>query len=132
MLVGDGEDVEMIKAKVAEKKLTTCVIFTGQTNRPEYYLSAMDCFVMPSITEGFPITLVEAQANGIPCVVSDAITKEVNVSQHIMFASLQDDLDVWLKCVEKNRKRYNCINELKTYGFDINTLESRVYKLIKQ
>lgn len=131
MLIGDGEDREMIYSKVKDKGLLDDVIFVGQTNEPEYYLSVMDCFVMPSITEGFPITLVEAQANGLPCVVSDVITHEVNISGHIKFVSLGQDLKVWSESIEQNCSRYDCEDKLIDNGFDINTLEERVYKLIK-
>lgn len=131
MLVGDGEDRERLEEKVTEKQILDCVVFIGRTDYPEYYMSAMDCLVMPSITEGFPITLIEAQDNGLPCVVSDTITKEVNITNRIRFVSLKDKIDRWIYNIEDNLERYDCSDLLKEKGYDVRYLEKMVYKLIK-
>lgn len=132
MVVGDGEDRKMLETLVQEKKLEESVIFVGRTEEPEYYMSAMDCFVLPSITEGFPITLVEAQANGLPCVVSDSITREVNISGNISFVSINSEASVWVDYIRNNKERYSSIEKLQSEGYDVNNLEERVYRLIKQ
>jgi glycosyltransferase involved in cell wall biosynthesis len=61
----------------------------------------MDVFVMPSLHEGLPVTGVEAQASGLPCVFSDAITKEVGLTSNTEFLSLQEKPDVWAEHVLK-------------------------------
>lgn len=125
IIVGDGEDLELLKDKCQEKKLEGKVIFTGRVDNPECFLSALDCLVMPSIVEGFPITLVEAQANGLPCVVSKNITQEVNISGEIRFCSL-DCIDDWIKNITSNFSRYDCVEQLKIKGFDVKGIEKLV------
>ena len=58
---------------------------------------AMDCFVFPSIHEGFPLTLIEAQAAQLPCVVSDTITPAVKLTEALQFASIEAQPEEWVK-----------------------------------
>jgi len=131
LLVGDGEDMQMLKNKARQLGVSDKIIFYGKSNNPEDLLNCMDCFVMPSIREGFPITLVEAQANGLSCVVSDAITKEVNITGHIEFMSLHDTTFRWLDTISAIKcSRYDCKTLLRSSGYDVNELGNRVGRLL--
>ena len=93
----------------------------------------MDCIVMPSIAEGFPVTLVEAQAAGLPCIVSDVITKEIDITGTVSFISLNDSIRKWKKMIYANLdglKRYENIEIMKSKGYDVKMLEKKVYKLL--
>jgi glycosyltransferase involved in cell wall biosynthesis len=80
LLIGDGYLRPDIEQKVIEKDLTNKVIFAGLRNDvPRLMLGAMDVFLFPSLHEGLPLVLLEAQAIGLPCIFSDVITEEVDI-----------------------------------------------------
>lgn len=95
MIVGGGELEEELKKQVLDLGVTENVVFTGMLDNSSAYYSAMDVFVMPSFYEGFPFTVVEAQVNGLKCVMSDTITQMVNISGDVEFLSLQDSDEDW-------------------------------------
>lgn len=76
--VGDGELREQVEAAIREKDLGDHVKLLGIRNDIEQLLPARDLFFMPSLFEGLPVSLVEAQAAGLPCLISNTITREVN------------------------------------------------------
>lgn len=125
LLIGDGELRKEIEQQARELGVITNIIFTGMVNTSEKYLSAMDCFVFPSLWEGLPLSVLEAQANGLPCVVSDKVTKEVDITHNLVFLSIEEDEEIWvhkiLLSTNVNRKtasEYNC-KLLQNEGFDI-------------
>ena len=89
-MIGEGELLADIKRLVEEKDLTDFVLFLGLRNDVPDLLNAMDVFVMTSITEGFPISLIETQANGLPAIVSSSISDEVKFSDSIRFIGLSE------------------------------------------
>lgn len=95
VLVGDGPRMQKIKALSEELEIKERVIFEGmKTNISDYY-QAMDCFIYPSRYEGLPGTVVEAQASGLPVLMSDSICDEVAVTELISSLSLSDDPKKW-------------------------------------
>lgn len=133
LLIGDGEDKEKLETYADKLGVRSKVIFYGKTSTPEKLMNVMDCIVMPSITEGFPVTLVEEQAAGLPCIVSTNITKEVDISHTLSFLSLKDPVEKWRELVLAKIKlgRNNNEASLKKGGFDVLTLEDKVYKYLK-
>lgn len=95
MLVGGGSKFDEYTQLTKDLGIYDKVIFTGKVSNPNDYMSAMDLIIMPSIFEGFPLTLVEEQANGLRCIVSDTITKEVNISGNVYFLSLDKSTNEW-------------------------------------
>lgn len=83
LLVGDGPDLEELQAIIANDPYKKGIILYGASPKPAEMYSAMDSFVFPSIYEGLPITLLEAQLNGLPCIISDAITDEVVINSNV-------------------------------------------------
>lgn len=79
LLVGDGILREQLKKKAISLKLENKVIFTGVRSDIPNLLQGMDLFAFPSLHEGLPVTLIEAQSAGIPCLISDVITEEVDL-----------------------------------------------------
>lgn len=132
LLVGDGEDRRKLEKLVLDKNLSDKIIFYGKTNSPENVMNAMDCIVLPSFTEGFPISIIEAQAAGLKCLLSDTITREVNVTGNVEYLSLDDPLFEWSnKILGFNYKRNDNYTKLKADGYDVNELEQYVYNLIE-
>lgn len=101
IIIGDGEIKNDLIEKAKNFNISEKVIFTGSvTNAHEFY-SALDLFCLPSYVEGFPFVLVEAQANGLYCLVSDGISKETDISNTIKFMTIKNPY-VWAEEI------YNC------------------------
>jgi glycosyltransferase involved in cell wall biosynthesis len=101
LLVGDGRLRPAIELKVKQLGLERCVVFAGlRQDVPRIMLGAIDAFLMPSSHEGLPLVLMEAQAAGLQCVISDTISDETDrVIAHIRRLSLQAPASVWADCV---------------------------------
>lgn len=99
MLIGEGEKKEEILCKAKELNLTDNVIFVGVTDKVSSFLAAIDIIIMPSLYEGLPLSLIEEQANGLPCIVSNVITKEVNLTEMVYFSSL-NDVEEWVNKID--------------------------------
>lgn len=130
LLVGDGDMKAVIEERAEKLNVRDSVVFAGLTSTPEYYYSAMDCFVMPSFVEGFPITLMEAQANGLPCIVSDTITDETNVTGNVHYLTINRSIDSWCAAITENMRYKYGIEVLRENDYDIATLESKIKKLV--
>jgi glycosyltransferase involved in cell wall biosynthesis len=126
LIVGEGEDELFLKNKAIELGLEEKIIFYGFTTKMSSVLSAMDVFVLPSLFEGFGIVNIEAQANGLPCVVSDNMPTSVCLSDDFIFLSLTESRQRWVNSILKfgNYKRdlqknNETISKIKEVGYDI-------------
>ena len=123
-LVGDGEMRKEIESDVDNRSIRDSVIFAGMQRKVYKYLSAMDVFVFPSIWEGMPLSLIEAQASGLRCVCSTSIDNESNVTGKVKRIGLDEALDMWvegvLTCIEYDRGKESDdnINLIRRNGFD--------------
>lgn len=121
LLVGDGEYKKKIEEETKELKLEKRVIFTGYKSNTEYYYSAMDIFCLPSLYEGFGISLLEAQTSGLESFVSNNIQNEVDIGMDLIhkFDLMENKkalANMLLSYREIDRKR---INNLENSKFDI-------------
>lgn len=121
LLFGVGELMEDMKKKAKFLGIDKYVIFYGASNEMEKMWQVMDVFVMPSLHEGLPVTGIEAQASGLPCIFSENITKEVDVSHKSQFLSLAADIDDWVTTIlsHKDQERHSGKQLLKDAGYDI-------------
>lgn len=99
LLVGKGELEEMIRGKVKELGLSEHVIFLGVRSDIPDVLSALDVMVFPSFFEGMPNTIIEAQASGLPCVISNEITQEVRIINSLRFMPLEASNEEWVRVI---------------------------------
>ncbi len=106
LIVGIGPDEGKIKSRVKEHPYRDRIILYGETDNPTALYSAMDIFVFPSRYEGLPVVLLEAQISGLPCVVSDKVTREVDLGD-INWQSIDDDPKQWAKAVVEIRRQSN-------------------------
>lgn len=95
LLAGDGPLWEDVRALADGRGLGERVIFTGVRRDIPELLCAMDVFLLPSKWEGLPLTAVEAQASGLPCVLSDAISEETKISPLVSFFPLSAGAEAW-------------------------------------
>ena len=125
-VAGANSTVDLIKEKIKSYGIEDKVLLAGSQNDMKKWLSSLDLFVLPSIFEGLPLSAVEAQANGLPVLVSDAVTKELKILDSIRYLSLDDSIDVWakniLELLETSRSSELEIKEMfKLKGFEIET-----------
>lgn len=104
VLVGTGEGKASAESWVREHGLANKVKFLGQRSDVDELYQAFDAFALPSLYEGLGIVGIEAQASGLPCLLSDRITREVDVTHSCKFLSV-DDLTEWVDamCAMKPR-----------------------------
>jgi glycosyltransferase involved in cell wall biosynthesis len=97
LLVGEGPLREDIERRVATARLNNRFTFAGQrSDIPALMVGAMDAFVLPSLFEGLPLVLIEAQAAGLPCLVSDTVSPEANIVNSLFFQqSLSSSPQEW-------------------------------------
>ena len=123
LLVGAGSEMQAVQQKVKTLGLGADVIFTGVRNDVANLMQAMDVFVFPSLYEGLGIVLIEAQAAGLPCVVSDTIPREAYLTDLVTAEKLSSSVEKWAEKILKKRDfpRTDRRDEIAAHGFDITT-----------
>ena len=102
--------------------LQEVIIFLGVRKDVKNLLQGFDIFLLPSIFEGLPVTLVEAQGAGLKCFVSNTVTKEIDLECELTeFISLDKSSEEWAEIIDKNREyiRKDTIDSLKSHGYDM-------------
>ena len=122
MLVGDGEEQQRIEEKVKQLNLQDKVMFMGARSDVNDLMQMMNVFLFPSLYEGLGIVLIEAQASGLPCVVSSTIPEEAILDKkNISIIMLEDSIDIWVNNIAKysETSRKNNCHLLRKAGYDI-------------
>lgn len=124
MLVGQGEKRAEIEQQIAELGISKSVIFAGVRSDVPALLSAMDVFVFPSLYEGMPNTVIEAQATGLPCVIADTITKEAGITDLVKYLSLSFRKEQWVNEIlnVKGDTMVDTSVQFKKNKYDINSV----------
>lgn len=134
VLVGTGSEDNRNKlhSLVKELGLEKYVHFAGAVLNVNEYYSAFDVFAFPSLREGTPLALLEAQANGLPCVISDAIPQDAIETDLVTQLSL-DDEKVWIEQLTKagrnNPISYSEI--MKKSEFDAQMAYQKLFELYR-
>nr|WP_264294321.1 glycosyltransferase [Pediococcus acidilactici] len=121
ILVGDGELLSTLKNQVKKDKIEDKVLFLGNKKNVNDIMQAFDVFVLPSFHEGLGLVNIEAQASGLPCVVSTGIPKAAKVLDTFTFLSLKDSKKIWVnKILELQKaKREDTSQKMLEAGYDI-------------
>lgn len=134
LFVGDGELREETVAYAEEIGVSGNVIFTYSRTDVPRLLQAMDVFLLPSLTEGFPVTVVEAQAADIPSVVSsEAVVKEADLTDTVTFVSLEKPLRDWAE-ITLRQAAAQCTGgrqKLIEKGYDCKTAAKNIENFFK-
>jgi len=135
-LIGDGPQRKDVERQVGEYGLSDRVIFTGNINNVDEYLCAIDLIVMPSLYEGLPLTLIEQQACGLPCVAADTITKEADKTGNVTFIPLSEGPEQWALLiinipVEKDRtiESVEAIGKIEAAGYCVQREANKLLEL---
>jgi glycosyltransferase involved in cell wall biosynthesis len=123
LLIGHGPLKEHVMRDCEELGLNDCVIFLGNRNDVPRIMMAMDIFCMPSLYEGFPITSVEAQATGLPLLMSKNVSPEVCITDLVKLLPIDQSTSIWeeeIKHVDMAEKERNIYaDKIKNAGYDI-------------
>ena len=134
MLVGDKCNRIDIDDKIRRLGLEERVILTGVRSDVADLLQAMDVFVFPSLYEGLPVTMVEAQASGLPCLISDKVPIECKMTEAVQQISLSDAPEIWADkaIAAANMPRKNTYEEIRAAGYDIVENAKRLQKMYEE
>lgn len=131
LLIGKGELENEIKEYSKTLQINDKVIFYGVSENVNKLYSAMDIFIFPSLFEGMPNTVIEAQASGLDCVISDTITKECNITGNVKFKSLQESPKQWSdEIIVNNRNRSEEEKIFEDKSYDIKSVTRKFEKII--
>ena len=111
------------------------VMFLGVRDDVDKLLNVMDVFVFPSLYEGLPFTLVEAECNGVPIVFSDSITRELLINNNVEMISLDDTNEDWaIKAFEvyERGREYEGVRNIKLRGFDLDEEAKKLEEYYKK
>lgn len=130
LLVGSGETLPEVRRRIEMEGLSDSVLFIPFSSEVHKLYQAMDVFVLPSRFEGLPFTLIEAQASGTFCFVSDAVTESAKITGIMRFLPLQQP-EVWARemvntCYQK--EKYLTASDIIQAGY---SLQSQVQQLAK-
>ena len=124
LLVGGGEGMPKIQAKAQELGIAERVRFLGVRSDVADLMQTMDVFVFPSLYEGLPVTMVEAQASGLPCIISDKVPPECILTEGLVnIMPLSASPEAWAERILAKRAipRTDRREEIAAHGFDIST-----------
>ena len=131
LLVGDGELRDTLQKECDNIGIMDRVIMTGNVSNVADYLCAMDVFVFPSLYEGMPLSVIEVQCNGLPCVISDSVPDDVYLTDLIRPLSLKDSKQKWIleisSAKRKNEEYYG--KQMRQSEFDVSVMLQKLYRI---
>lgn len=132
VLVGTGPGFDNIRLLVNERNIADKVLFLGSRSDVNYLDQAFDVFVFPSRYEGLPVVLVEAQCSGVPCLISDTITEEIDVTKQLFRENINNEPSLWanqiLKLFNAKYCREEASEDVVRSGYDINNTVKELEK----
>ncbi len=131
LLVGDGPIFKEIKQQAQAIGISEQIIFTGLRTDVNRLLQGMDVLIQPSKVEGLGIALIEAQASGLPCLVSTAVPKETKITNRIEYLSLEAPKSQWVNWLIQSQEKFSRLTQteaLKQSGYEIETAVQKLSK----
>ncbi len=134
LLIGDGGDKKSLQAKTDRLDLSSSVLIPGVYKDVQGLLSAADIFVLPSIHEGLPVVLVEAQVNGLPILASENVSSESNIAGTVEFYPLDKSPKEWAKklsAMDLSRNNYAYKN-IEKAGYSIDDSAKKLERIYEK
>ncbi len=122
LLIGEGKRMVSVREKCQALHLQDKVRFLGVRKDMAQLYQIMDLLVLPSLFEGLPVVGVEAQAAGLPILVSDTVTRELCVTEMVEMLSLNESAEVWVRKIDEmleTKKRRDTLADMNAAGFNI-------------
>lgn len=137
--VGDGPNEAIIRDAVSEYGLDDSVYFMGSIANVSEIYNLFDLFVLPSLHEGLPLVLIEAQISGLHCIVSDKVSTEAKKTNLVSYASI-DNTSEWIKQIvqrfaEPNNRSQNsrdAVLTLEKKGYSIDTVTQKIESIYRE
>lgn len=134
VLFGEGENRERLSDEIKALRVDDYVHLMGNVDNIHEVLSAMDVFAFPSLYEGTPLALIEAQANGLPCIISAAVPGDACILNDIVALELQDEEERWVSaicgaCRTNSAKKAEIVSE--RYG-DVRSSMNAIYQIFNK
>lgn len=133
--IGDGEKRANIETMLDNEIKSGRVLLLGKQEQPAQYYQAMDVFLLPSLYEGFGIVNIEAQASGLPCVVSSAVPESAAVNSNFYRLLLSDGVEKWsdfITSMSYERLPDDAEEKIKEAGFDIEDSSQKLRKIYQE
>ena len=133
--MGDGESKQQVEALTASEGLESYIVFTGSISDVDEMLQAMDVMALPSFYEGLPLVVVEWQMAGLPCVVSDRVSKECAYTDLVHFLPLESGHSVWADRIlelagnDRDRSSRTAVDRAADAGFDLRRNTQRLEEI---
>lgn len=122
-LIGDGEYREKLEQRAKELGIGDRVVFWGQRADVSRLMKGMDCFLFPTLSEGLGIVAIEAQAAGLPTLVSDGVPGDVLLTDSCKMVPLQEGAEAWAEAARAFRRQKPAFADhfaaLAEAGYDI-------------
>ena len=131
---GQGSEYDCLVSKSKALNIENDVFFLGLRDDINVVVQLFDVFVFPSFYEGFPVSAIEAQASGLKCLLSDTISKEVDITGNVEFMSLGNSPREWAEKIKTMLpyKRENTKQKIIESGYDIKTTADYLTKFYLQ
>lgn len=134
IIAGIGEWEQDVKEYAKDLIENGKAFFLGKRTDAEYLYQGFDCFLLPSLYEGLPVVLVEAQIAGLPCFTSDVVTKQVNITGLVNYYSLKNDAKEWARLIQTKKDQYHLNREVyakkvEEQGFDVKSVAKELEKI---
>lgn len=131
LLVGNGDLENEVREKIDKLNLQDHVIMLGVKDNVNELLQSFDVFFMPSLFEGLPVSVIEAQAAGLPCLLSSTIDKTVDVTGNVLFEDLKAPVSSWIKRSEclSGFNREDTSSLIEKAGYSVEKNISRLYEI---
>lgn len=133
-LVGTGALEQKIREIVHNSEVSDFVTFVGVTDKVELEYQMADVFVLPSLYESFGLVNVEAQCAGVPCVISDTVPKDIQITDNVKFLSLLDTPEEWAKAILtfKNINRKSNDEQVVSHHYSIYSEAQRLSRIYQK
>ena len=128
---GEGDLMSRFKEKAEQLGIADKLILPGIVKNVNECLMSMDVFIFPSLFEGFPLSVVEAEATGLPVVMSDTITKEIDLLDSVERCSIKDDPAIWAErvCKLRRNERQACNQMISNSKYNMSVAAKMVMSL---
>lgn len=124
IIIGEGKERLQLEDKIQQYGLNKDVLLIGNDVKVSEYLSAMDIFVFPSLHEGLGIAAIEAQANGLPVIISDGVPDEVRIKNNVYRVPLDCPIEEWASITWKIRENRLNFDNLELINAGYNSSDS--------
>jgi len=122
-LIGNGPLRNDIEKKIKELELSDSVVLWGNISDVNEKLIMSDAFLFPSKYEGFPTVVLEAQAAGVSCFISDTITKDIAITELVHYLPLDEGVDLWVETIlsrkSRNERERKMANRMIAEKYDV-------------